>query len=190
MTLLPLLLPGTHVPLQAQTQQQLLLLLGLQKRLTTALITSQAKKAAWLFIFQQLICYAWLKQNRGASLLEEAQGGWQMLRGCCVAAARGDGSGPGTSWRWLPLSHKGCTALVEGKTWGKAMLTWTLLGKVRQEGEHSLSMSPRLGLLLPGDTSHPSALPTPGCLTGLGVTFPRCQQPGMALPPARQQQRQ
>lgn len=40
------------------------------------------------------------------------------------------------------------------------MLTWTVLGKIRQEGERSLSVSPRLGLLLPGDASHPSALPS------------------------------
>ena len=75
-------------------RQQLLLLLGLQKGLTTTLITSRAKKAAWLFIFQQLICYAWLNQNRGASLLEEApvaaQGQCQMLQGMlCGCSPRG-----------------------------------------------------------------------------------------------------
>lgn len=64
---------------------RLLFLLGLQKGLMTALSTSWAKKAAWLFLFQQLIYYAWLDQNRGASLLEEApvaaQDQCQMLWG-------------------------------------------------------------------------------------------------------------
>lgn len=136
------------VLLQACRQQHLLLLLGLQKDLTTALNASRAKKkAAWLFIFQQLICYAWLNQNRGASLLEEApvavQGQCQMLRGILCGGSPRGGLCPGhqlaaaqDGWLWRSVK------LHEGKRCSRGP---SFLGRVGHRGEDSFSLLPTVG---------------------------------------------
>lgn len=175
----------------AQAWMRLLFLLGLQKGLTTALSTSQAKKAAWLFLSQQLIYYAWLDQNRGASLLEEApvatQDQCQMSGGCCEVAAHGEGSIPGTSWQrwWLLLCSMGWTIPAEGKLHGGkwCLRESSFLGRVRHEGEHSLSLLPTARSPPPQGHQEPHPLSPflPERLAGLCVPFPRCQQPRMAL---------
>lgn len=139
-----------------------LFLLALQKGLTTALSTSRAKKAAWPFLFQQLIYYAWLGQNRGASLLEEAPDRCQMLRGMLRGGTHGEGSVPGTSWqrRLLLKTARDGQSLHRENSRGKGcpQESPSQAGSGTRVSTAS-PCSPQLGLLLPKGTR--SAIPCP-----------------------------
>lgn len=131
---------------------QFLFLLALQKGLTTALSTSRAKKAAWLFLFQQLIYYAWLGQNRGASLLEEAPDRCQMLQGMLRGGSPRGGLCPGHQ-----LARDG-QSLPRENSRGKRCPQESP-SQAGQEGEHSFSLLPTARSAPP--QGHRSSIPCP-----------------------------